>query len=117
MIREINNKNNNPFRKRIEYIEKEKMLGFLDYSYIYDRIEIDNVFVLEEYRNKNIGTKLLEYLINIAKSNNLINITLEVRKSNQAAIHLYKKTGFVEVAIRKYYYGDEDAILMEKKVK
>ena len=48
--------------------------------------------------------------------NRVVNITLEVRKSNKIAIHLYKKFGFREVAIRKYYYGDEDGILMEKQV-
>ena len=52
----------------------------------------------------------------MAKQKNLLNITLEVRKSNEIAIHLYKKMGFNEAAIRKYYYGDEDAILMELKV-
>ena len=29
---------------------------------------------------------------------------------------LYKKFGFREVSLRKYYYGDEDGILMEKQV-
>ena len=45
-----------------------------------------------------------------------IRITLEVRMSNEIAINLYKKFGFREVAIRRYYYGDEDGILMEKQV-
>ena len=44
------------------------------------------------------------------------NITLEVRVSNNIAINLYKKFGFREVALRKFYYGDEDGILMEKQV-
>ena len=117
MIREINNYNNREFYKRLEYIENNKIIGYLDYSLIYDRIEIDNILVLEEYRNNKIGTKLMEYLDRIAKEKELINITLEVRQSNDIAIHLYTKFGFTKVAIRKYYYGDEDAILMEKKVK
>lgn len=117
MIKEINNSNVRKFSKRLEYIDNNEIIGYLDYSLIYDRIEIDNIFVLKEYRNKKIGTKLMEYLVNIAKENNLINITLEVRESNIVAIHLYEKIGFAKVAIRKYYYGDEDAILMEKKVK
>ena len=52
----------------------------------------------------------------IAEDNNVDNITLEVRVSNMIAINLYKKYGFREVATRKYYYGDEDGILMEKQV-
>ena len=116
MIVEAKSQNERPFSKRLEYIENNLSIGFLDYSLIYDRIEIDNIYVLEEYRNKKIGTKLLEYLIQISKQSHIINITLEVRESNKVARHLYKKIGFEEVAIRKYYYGDEDAILMEKVI-
>lgn len=116
MIREVKIDDTNPYRKKIEYYEEEKIMGFLEYSIIYDRMEIDNILVYEQFRNKKIGTKLMEYIIEIAKNNNLINITLEVRQSNYIAINLYKKMGFKETAIRKYYYGDEDAILMENKV-
>ena len=116
MIVETKSKNSNPFAKRIDYIDKSNnYIGYLEYSLIYDRIEIDNIFVNEANRNQKIGTKLLEHLINYAKENKIINITLEVRKSNNIARHLYQKVGFKEVAIRKYYYGDEDAILMEKR--
>ena len=117
MIKEINNTSTREFSKRLEYIVDNKTIGYLDYSLIYDRIEIDNIYVLEEYRNQKIATLLMEYLDNIAQRENSINITLEVRQSNYVAIHLYEKMGFTKVAIRKYYYGDEDAILMEKKVK
>ena len=117
MIKEINNLGARKFARRLEYINNNKTIGYLDYSLIYDRIEIDNIYVSEEYRNRKVGTSLMEYLDKIAKENNLINITLEVRKSNYIAIHLYENMGFTNVAVRKYYYGDEDAILMEKKVK
>ena len=116
MIIETKSKSSSPFAKRLDYIDKKNnSLGYLEYSLIYDRIEIDNIFVNEINRNQKIGTKLLEYLINYANENKIINITLEVRKSNNIARHLYQKIGFKEVAIRKYYYGDEDAILMEKR--
>lgn len=117
MIREVSINNNNPFSKRIEYIVDDVLVGYLDYSLIYDRMEIDNFLVNIEYRNNGIGNKLMSYLMSIAKNNNVDNITLEVRVSNAIAINLYKKYGFKEVAIRKYYYGDEDGILMEVRVK
>ncbi len=115
MIREISINNISPFSHKIEYILDNKVIGYLEYSLIYDRMEIDNVFVLENYRNQGIASKMLEYIINIYERNQLINITLEVRTSNYRAINLYKKYGFKEVSIRKYYYGDEDGILMEKR--
>ena len=116
MIREIDNTNSNPFARRIEYILEDKVIGYLEYSLIYDRMEIDNFSVLEEYRNNGIGTKLMSYLVSLAIDLRVVNITLEVRVSNNIAINLYKKFGFREVALRKYYYGDEDGILMEKQV-
>ena len=79
-------------------------------------MEVDNILVKEEYRSRGIGTKLMSYLVSEAIHYKVINITLEVRVSNSRAINLYKKFGFREVALRKYYYGDEDAILMEKQV-
>lgn len=116
MIRESLIKGENPFEKNIEYVIDGKVVGFLKYSLIYDRIEIDNIFVEEDYRNRSIATKLMSRLISIAIENKAFNITLEVRVSNEIAIKLYKKFGFIEVATRRFYYGDEDAILMEKKV-
>lgn len=116
MIKEVERDGSSPFAKYIEYIEDGKVIGTLAYSLIYDRMEIDNIEVNELYRGKGIGTKLMSYLVSVAIQNRVINITLEVRKSNNIAISLYKKFGFREVAIRKFYYGDEDGILMEKQV-
>lgn len=108
-----NIESDSPFRKYLGYYEKDKILGYLIYDIIYDRAELVNIYVLENYRNNKIGTQLLQQLINIAKKNNCKNITLEVRKSNKYAILLYKKYNFKEVAIRKGYYSGEDGILME----
>lgn len=116
MIREVDTTYSNPFARKIEYVIGEDIIGYLEYSLIYDRMEIDNFGVIDEYRNQGIGTKLLSHLVSIAINYRVINITLEVRTSNEVAINLYKKFGFREVAIRKYYYGDEDGILMEKQV-
>lgn len=116
MVKEVDIISVNPFQRRIEYYDNDVSLGFLEYSLIYDRIEIDNFFVEESSRRLGIGTKLLAHLISVSIELHVINITLEVRVSNNPAINLYKKFGFREVAIRKYYYGDEDGILMEKQV-
>jgi len=117
MIREIEYlDDNNPFVRYIEYVKDEKKIGYLKYSHIYDRIEIDDFYVEVEERGKGIGNKLMSYVVWKAIDKHVINITLEVRKSNNIAINLYKKFGFREVALRKSYYGDEDGILMEKQV-
>lgn len=116
MIKEVDITSTNPFKRRIEYFLDDKSIAYLEYSIIYDRMEIDNISVLEEERNKGIGTKLMAHLISLAIELRVDNITLEVRVSNEVARKLYKNFGFHEVAIRKYYYGDEDGILMEKNI-
>ena len=116
MIKEVDITSNNPFRKRIEYFLDDESIAYLEYSLIYDRMEIDNISVMEEHRGNGIGTKLMAHLVSLAIEYHVDNITLEVRISNEIARNLYKKFGFHEVAIRKYYYGDEDGILMEKNI-
>ena len=55
-------------------------------------------------------------MINDCRKNNVLSITLEVKKSNNNAIHLYEKLGFNKVSIRKGYYQGIDGILMEKEL-
>lgn len=107
--------NNNPFMKIIVFLIEDKVVGFINYYEIYDRIEIANFNVLDFFQNHGIGTKLLTYLIKKYR-NNYQNITLEVRKDNEKAIYLYKKMGFIEKAVRKNYYNGIDGILMEKEL-
>ena len=107
----VNEFNNNPYAKFLMY-EEDKVLGYLYYSDIYERIEINQIEVDESHRNKKIGSKLLSYLID----NNKKDITLEVKETNDIAIKLYKKYGFKEVAKREKYYQGIDGILMERKV-
>ena len=107
---------NNPFSHYIVYIENNMILGFINYYFMYDRIEIANFNVLDEYQNHKIGSKLLEYLIN-KYQNSVDNITLEVRCDNEKAIHLYKKYGFIKKAIRQNYYNGVDGLLFELEMR
>lgn len=106
----------NPFEKYIGYIVNDEIVAFLNYSLIYDRIEIDYIYTNENYRNQNIASQLVDYVISEGMKNNCSNITLEVRKSNKVALNFYYKNGFKEVSIRKKYYSGEDAILMLREL-
>jgi len=112
----INDFKNNPYTRYLVYLIDDKVVGFINYLEIYNRVEIANFNVLEFFQNKQIGSKLMEKLIQNAIKNNIQNITLEVRDDNEKAIHVYKKYGFKKVAIRKKYYNDVDGILMEKEL-
>lgn len=116
MIKEVEIESNNPFLKKIVYLKNNIELGQLEYLLMYEKMEIQDIFVKEDFRNNGIGTKLMAYLICTAITERVVNITLEVRISNVNAISLYKKFGFREVALRHNYYGNEDGILMEKQV-
>lgn len=106
----FNELKNNPFAKFLCYFLDDKLVGYLYYSIIYDRVEINNIEVEKYYRNQKIATKLLSELIKENKD-----ITLEVNKNNTVALKLYKNFGFEEKAIRKGYYKGTDGILMERQ--
>lgn len=97
----------NPFRKYLVYDDK----GILVYSQIYERIEVDYIFVKEEYRNKGIASELINYFLKKEEPD----VSLEVKCDNIAAINLYKKFGFEIVATRENYYNGLDGYLMVRK--
>lgn len=102
----------NPFNKIIGYYINDLLVAFLDYSVMYEKIEINYIFVVNEYRRKNIAYNLIKYIIDNYKFDN---ITLEVNINNINAINLYKKLGFKVISIRKNYYDGIDGYLMEVK--
>ena len=101
-----------PFNKVIGHYFDNKIVGFLDYSVMYEKIEINYIFVIEEYRKKGIAYNLIKYVID---NYDFENITLEVNVNNTNAINLYKKLGFKIINIRKCYYDGVDGYLMEVK--
>ena len=107
---------NNPYSKCFIYVENECYMGFIVYSLIYERMEIEYIYVENEYRRKKIGTKLINRVEKIGIENKCENVSLEVCVENVKAINLYEKCGFVEVATRENYYNGKDGILMLKKL-
>ena len=95
----------------------EKVIGYAGVWCVLGDADITNIAVLADFRHQGVGKKLLERLIFEAEKRGSENIRLEVRKSNEAAISLYEKFGFLKVYIReKYYDNKEDALILEKKV-
>jgi ribosomal-protein-alanine N-acetyltransferase len=85
---------------------------------VLDEGHITNIAVHPDYRGQKIGERLVQTLIGTAKENNVANITLEVRASNEVARNLYRKLGFEDSGLRKGYYSDtgEDAVIMWKEL-
>ena len=102
---------NNPFGNYLLLVEDNEIIGYLYYSDIYDRVEINQIEIKNNFRRNGKATMLMHKLIDDTNKS----ITLEVNKNNIPALNLYKKFDFNEVAIRKNYYNGVDGILMERK--
>lgn len=102
-----------PFRKYFCYEENNEIIGYFCIDIIYEKIELINIFVKKEFRNRKIGSNMLKYLIDFARKSDIYNITLEVNEENLYAIKLYESNGFMKKALRKGYYNGNNGILME----
>lgn len=107
---------NNEFTNYLIYIVDNQAVAFINYYTMYERAELININVLESFQNQKIATKLISNMIEDCQNKNVKSITLEVKTTNEKAIHLYKKVGFYEIGIRKGYYQGIDGILMEKEL-
>ena len=77
---------------------------------------IDNVAVAPDARRHGVASALLDVFCRFGAVN-LAFLTLEVRKSNAAAIALYEKHGFRQAGLRPGYYQNprEDALIMTRE--
>lgn len=79
-------------KKIVGYIRIDKLNNPLKNTYYYF---LSYVCVDSNYQNAGIATKMLEFIFNMAKDNNINYIELTSRYSREVANHLYLKTGFV----------------------
>ena len=104
----------NEFTKVYTYEIDNEVVAFLIFSIMYEKCEIIDIYVKDNYRRKGIAISLISEII---KDYDIENITLEVSSINDSAINLYEKLGFKKVAIRKNYYDNCDGILMLKEIR
>ena len=107
----INELENNNYSKILFLIKNNEIIGYIYYSVIYERVEINQIEIKLEKRNHGYGNLLIKELLKREKKD----ITLEVNENNYPAIKLYEKNNFIKKAVRKNYYNDEDGLLYERK--
>lgn len=90
------------------------VLGYCGMYRVLDEGNITQVAVSSDMRGRRIATAMMKTLISLAKDEGIHFFTLEVRLSNEPAISLYKKSGFVIMGRRKNYYSNptEDGLIM-----
>ena len=89
-------------------------LGYVCLWTIGDRLLINNIAVHPQHRRKGLGHLLLRAALDRGRESRCRTALLEVRPSNETAIHLYGRHGFEVIGRREGYYSDtrEDALLM-----
>lgn len=96
--------------------EGTNVIGYAVLMLVLDEAHLLNLSISLAYQGRGKGRALLEQMMQIARNHGALNIFLEVRPSNKAAVSLYANSGFNEMAVRRGYYpaagGREDAILM-----
>jgi [ribosomal protein S18]-alanine N-acetyltransferase len=94
--------------------DRDCPVGFLVAWHVADELHILNVATASAMRRRGVATALLAQGLDYARSQAIRILILEVRRSNRAAIKLYRKLGFTALGMRPGYYADngEDAIEM-----
>ena len=95
----------------------DEVIGYIGISVISGEGYITNVAVFPEYRKMGVASALLNRVIKLKDEMPLEFVSLEVRASNDAAISLYNKLGFLECGRRKGFYRNptEDASIMTRR--
>ncbi|QIO09641.1 ribosomal protein S18-alanine N-acetyltransferase [Acinetobacter lanii] len=95
-----------------------EVVGFCILQPVVDEANLLLMAIDPKMQGQGLGFRLLEASIELLK-NNPVQIFLEVRESNLAAIGLYEKAGFHQIDIRRNYYpkpdgSKENAVIMVK---
>ena len=104
----------NPAAHFVVVAEGNEVLGYGGMHTVLGESYIDNIAVFPAFRGRGAGRAVTQALVDKAKENGGVFITLEVRASNVPAITLYESLGFENVGVRKRFYTnpDEDAVIM-----
>lgn len=94
-----------------------RLLGVSIFWIVHDEVHVLNVATAPEHRRRGVGRRLMEATLDEGRARKCCLATLEVRRSNEPAINLYKSFGFRPVGVRPNYYVEEgqlpeDAIVM-----
>ena len=94
--------------------ENEKIVGFITAEifkkkawYTVQLGSINNIFVLEEYRNQGIGKALIKTVIDALKEVGITNVQLDTYNKNDKAIKFYEGLGFEKCNLQMLYQEDK----------
>ena len=82
-------------------------------------LEIERIYVLQEFHGKKVGQLLYEKAMNVAKQKNADYVWLGVWEENPRAIRFYQKNGFIAFDKHIFKFGNEEQtdIMMKLQLK
>ena len=83
---------------------KEELIGFAIVCVVVDEADLYTIGVSKKYQGLGFGTKLLDASLRECLKMGATRCFLEVRVSNEVALHLYDRFGFTITGTRKNYY-------------
>ena len=116
-VNSITSELNNPLSLWLVAMDGETVAGYVGSQSVLGWADMMNIAVAPEYRRQGVGEMLILELIRQLEAEKVTCLTLEVRASNEPAIGLYEKLGFVQVGLRPNYYHNpkEDALILRKE--
>jgi ribosomal-protein-alanine N-acetyltransferase len=94
--------------------DQHGVVGFCSFWRVLDELHINNLAVMPGRRREGIGSALLTHVVREGTKLGAKRATLEVRRSNEIARHLYERFGFTVAGVRRNYYNHpiEDALVL-----
>ena len=108
----------NPLSLWLVAVDGDCVAGYVGSQSVMGETDMMNIAVSPDYRRQGVAAALIEELVRQLKVGGNHCLTLEVRASNEAAIKLYEKLGFIQVGRRPNYYRSpkEDALILRKEL-
>jgi len=108
----------NPLSLWLVAVSGEKVIGYVGSQTVCGESDIMNLAVHPMSRKNGVASALMTALSDELRRGGAAALMLEVRQTNEPAILLYEKLGFVCVGIRPNYYlhPREDARIMRKEL-
>ena len=115
-IEKLTEEINNKYSKFFFALDHERVIGYLKLNFGESQtelkdskaLEIERIYVMNEYHGKKVGQLLYDKAIQVAAQMQMNYVWLGVWEENQRAFNFYKKNGFVEFDKHIFKLGDDE---------
>jgi ribosomal-protein-alanine N-acetyltransferase len=108
-----------PRRSYVVASRDGRVVGYAGLSCGGEVADVMTIAVAPQAQGRGLGTVLMQWVVETARTAGAEHVMLEVRADNIAAQRLYSTTGFETVSVRRRYYqpGDVDAVIMRMQLR